>query len=255
MAATDPEQDLPLDEWVEAAPGLQLRRRGFLKTAAATLAAAAAPGTALAALRGLDDSAGSLSLEEFLVVVAPAARELVADTTAAGQDRYLHTLARHAVRLAEVAEPASWRDSGQGVGPGSWIGVHPGGDPFVVLDWKLEPGAVIRPHAHTYGHVCTVGLAGRARLRNYETVEAPDYEGEGPFAVRLTREQRLGPGDINLVSLERDFVHGFEAGPEGARGLDLTTRIRERRPTPYLVLETEPTTAGRAPLTARWHYD
>ncbi len=40
------------------------------------------------------------------------------------------------------------------------------------------------------------------------------------------------------VRVDRNYIHGTVAGPTGGRGLDITTRIKARRPgVPYLRLE------------------
>ncbi len=64
--------------------------------------------------------------------------------TTFGQDRYLLALAHMAVRHDQVAEP-KLKSSGQG--KGSNVGFIPGGDPFIMLYWKLEDmhGSVTTP--------------------------------------------------------------------------------------------------------------
>ena len=135
-------------------------------------------------------------------------------------------------RVTAVPVPDNMRETG----PGHTIGSNHGPDPFTVLHWQLQPGVEIQPHAHTYGNVVTLGCAGWALVRNYEVLGARTFEDAAPCRVQRTVEQVLRPGDINLVSLERNYVHGFLAGSEGARGLDITTRIRPRTPSPVLVL-------------------
>lgn len=231
---THGESRLPTGAELRTEDGLVVQRRSFLGLAAAALVGSRAPRARLTDPR--DEP--HLTLEEFVAEAVPVARELRAELGAnparALEDRYLFTIASYACRLADVAPPPSMKPSSQGDGVtigASWVG-----DPFVVLHWRIEPGASIRPHAHTYGNVCTVGLEGVARVRNYETVEALDVEAEGEVAVRRTADQRLDPGAINVVPLSHGFCHGFDAGPDGARGLDITTRLAERRPTPYLEL-------------------
>jgi hypothetical protein len=226
---------LPTGETHEVEPGVVVERRCFLRATALLLGAASLPGAARAASLA---RSGSVSLEEFFEIVNPLARDLVRDTTPAGQDRYLLTVAAHALRLGEVALPPDMRDSGQGKGAGTWIGFHPGGEPLRALHWRMEPGTEVRAHAHTYGNVVTVGLGGRVRVRNYQMEGKRDFRTTGTFRVRQTRLQTLGPRDVNLVNLEHDYVHGFEAGPDGGQGLDLTTRIlpKPEHPVPYLEL-------------------
>lgn len=242
-------QDLEYGESVEAELGVVLERRCFLTMVAAALASVAMPGSALSQMQ---DRTERFTFDEFLEHVIPVAKQLVADTSSRGQDRYLLTLASYAVRLTDVPIPGEWRDSKQGTGPGTWIGFNPGGDPFVVLHWRMEPGTVIRTHAHTYGNVCTLGLEGSVRVRNYEMLGERDFEVADTFKVRQTQDQVLIPGRINLVPLEHDYIHGFVAGPEGGRGLDITTRIREKRPTPYLDLADNPLDPALRIYEASW---
>lgn len=246
---SDSVDELPLGEEVEVSPGVYVERRSFLSTVALAFGAAALPGVAMA--QPVKPSHEPYSLEDFLREVIPVAKKLVSDASLAGQDRYLHTLAAYAVRLTQVPVP-EMKDSGQGAGPGTFIGFHPGGDPFAILHWRMEPGSIIRRHAHTYGNVVTVGLEGEVRVENFEMVGPRDFAAKGTFQVRKTHDQVLTPGAINLVSLERSYVHGFQAGPKGARGLDITTRIREKRPTPYLELSSKPVDAGLGLYEGSW---
>jgi hypothetical protein len=171
MAEPQSEQ-LAEGESVEVEPGVVVERRSFLTLAATALAALTLPGSALAQTR---DRSTPLTFDEFLQDVVPVAKRLVTDVSPTGQDRYLLTLASYAVRLSEVPIPEEWRDSKQGARPGTWIGFNPGGDPFVVLHWRMEPGTEIRTHAHTYGNVFTLGLEGSVRVRNYEMLGERDF--------------------------------------------------------------------------------
>lgn len=209
---------------------IRVERRQMLASSAALLTFV--PGASLAArtLRRLGER--QLSFDEFLALANPVARELVGDTTPEGQDRYLLALATIAVRVAEVPVP-EMREQSSG---GTFIGANDGGDPFTVLHWRMEPGKTIGDHAHSYGNVVTLLLEGDVRIRNHEVVGARDYASKEGFRVRRTCDQFLRAGGVNLVSLERNYTHGFVAGPNGARGLDLTTRIRDKQPSPSLVL-------------------
>ena len=224
---------LEIGDSAEVSPGVIVERRCFLKSAALALGSLAVPGVARANLGASNER---LTYEEFLKEVVPVARKLVSDTSLAGQQRYLLTIASYAVRMADAPVPAM-RDSGQGVGAGTFIGAIPGADLFIVLHWRMEPGSIIRPHAHTYGNVMTLALEGEVRVENFEMVGARDFDARGTFKARKTQSQLLTPGQVNLVSLESGYVHGFQAGTRGGRGLDITTRIKPRRETtPYLKL-------------------
>ena len=234
----------------EVQPGLWICRRSFLSWCGAGLATRAC----LSAADVLAQDS-SLGFDDFLDAANSTARELLEDRSAAGQDRYLRTIAAHSAGLRDAPLPENWRDSGQGAGPGTFIGFNPGGVGFVVLQWRMEPGTRIRPHAHTYGNVVTVGLEGAVRVRNYEVVGTRDYLSDSDFVARNTVDQLLTPGSTNLVSLERDYVHGFDAGAEGGRGLDITTRLlpKPNHGVPYLELG-EPVEADRGTreFVARW---
>jgi len=244
---------LPFDIERELEPGYFVTRRRLVGSVLAALLPW--PSGALAQQR-------PLAYDEFLALANPLADELVSDASPAGQDRYLGSLGALAGRLASVPEPARWNDSGQGEEPGSAeIGVNPGGEAFTVLHWRLLPGARVRPHAHTYGNVVTLGLEGLARVQNFEVAgaqrRAPDFEATGTFTVQQTIDQVLEPGTINLVSLARNYIHGMQAGPGGARGLDITTRLAPRPGygTPYLELGDRPLDPVARTFEARWRHE
>jgi hypothetical protein len=163
----------------------------------------------------------ALSWKEF-VDRGPDLAELAADHSAAGEDAYLYTLAALAVRLTGVPEvplfPFKPRAPLVSLAP-----IHRG-RPFVVIEWKMEPGATLPAHNHPGYSVCTLGLDGEARLRHYQPpADAPPFDSRAPFRVRSTREQRLAAGSISTLAPGRDNIHTFTAGPQGARGIDIGT--------------------------------
>lgn len=234
----------------EIAPGLWVCRRTFLAWCSAGLATQACLSAA-----DVIAQESSNGFDAFLEAANSAAKELLEDRSAAGQDRYLRTISAHSAGLHDVPMPDIWRDSGQSDGPGTFIGFNPGGIGFAVLHWRMEPGTRILPHAHTYGNVVTVGLEGVVRVRNYEVVGNRDYTTDAEFVVRNTVDQVLTAGATNLVSLERDYIHGFDAGKEGGRGLDITTRVLPKpdHEVPYLALgETLDSGGAARHFVARW---
>jgi len=249
MTHDDLVEELPVGETTELYPGVVVERRCFFKTVALALSSVAVPGVATA--QSLKPGNAHLTFDDFLREVIPIARKLVSDTSLSGQDLYLYTLASYAVRLMDVPIP-EMRDSGQGVGPGTFIGFNPGGDPFTVLHWRMQPKSIIRYHVHSYGNVLTLGLEGEVRVGNFEVVGERDFDAKGTFKIRKTQDQQLTPGQINLVNLERNYIHGFQAGPKGGRGLDITTRIKEKRPTPFLDLSKKPLDSESNIYEASW---
>jgi quercetin dioxygenase-like cupin family protein len=232
------EQTLPVGEEVQVSKGVVVQRRCLLGTLAALVLTRTVPAWGAAG--------PSLTYEEFLAEVIPVAKRMVADASADGQEAYLKAVAAVAVRMKDVTPPEM-----RNTGPGNYIGVNPGGDPFNVLHWRMDPGAEIRIHPHIYGNVMTLGLAGAAEVVNYEMEGVRDWTTTAPFRVRRTVRQTLKTGDVNLVNLERNYMHGFRAGPEGARGLDITTRLKERVDSPVLVVKD----AEAAQTEARWLYE
>jgi hypothetical protein len=231
-----------------------LERRSFLGAAAAALGAATLGTRDAFAASARPET--RLTFAEFVRAASPVARDLVGDTSRMGEDRYLHTLASFAVRLAEVPVP-EMNQTSKGDGPRTFIGVNDTDDdcPFVVLHWRLEAGARIGLHPHIYGNVVTLGLEGEALIQNYEVAGEPDFDRKEPFQVRRIHVQILRPAEINLVPLAHGYVHGFVAGPSGARGLDITTRIKEKRRTPSLVVSEKPIDAARGLFEGTWRYD
>jgi hypothetical protein len=237
---------LKLGEAAELERGVVVERRSFLTVAATAFAAAGLPGMARAAR--LDERGDAFDYEDFLAEAVPAAKALVADRSRGGQDRYLLALAALAVRLDDVAQPSMRSNA-----PGTFLGANEGGDPFVVLHWRLDPGASISLHPHIYGNVVTLGLEGATQVDNYEVEGERDWLSTKPFVVRRTVSQWLTHGGVNLVNLERNYCHGFTAGPTGARGLDITTRLLERTESPTLVLG-KPLEGPGARFEATWKY-
>ena len=239
-------EELEVGQTAEIYPGVVVERRCFLRSTALALSALAIPGVATAQLAKQGNE--PMTYEEFLKEVVPVAKRLVSDTSLMGQHRYLLTLASYAVRLGDVAVPTMRTSE-----PGTFIGANAGGDPFIVLHWLMEPGSIIRPHAHTFGNVLTLSLEGDVNVENFEIVGVRDFDAKGTFKVRKTLSHLLTPGKVNLVNLERDYIHGFQAGARGGRGLDFTTRIREKRSTPvYLNLSRNPAVSDPALYEARW---
>lgn len=233
----------------------RIERRSFVRLAALAVGSA---GIAAARARGEGDAPpkavdATCTYEEFVREATPLANSLLDLGSRAGEDRYLLALASLAVRLGGVAEPEMRRVNAEDQ-PGHWIGANdtPDDCPFVVLHWKLAPGGVVRPHPHTYGNVVTLGLEGEVRVANHETVGPPDYAQRGTFLVRRTVDQVLLPHSVNLVPLQHGFIHGFVAGPQGARGLDITTRVKDKLPNFSVDIAPEPTDAARALFEARW---
>jgi hypothetical protein len=166
----------------------------------------------------------SLDWDSFVKQCLPVAQELHKDSSASGQEAYLHWLASMIAR-ARIAEIPKAKLGRLGtLEPSVSFGVSYRGFPFFIVEWKLEPGAFLPPHCHPNASVCTVGLEGEARIRNFEILgAAPEFSSRKSFLVRETRDELIAPGRIHTLSSVRDNIHTFQAGPTGARGIDISS--------------------------------
>ena len=93
---------------------------------------------------------------------------------------------------------------------------------MLLIEWRLAPHAILPPHNHTPGYVVSLCLEGACRVEHFEIAgDAPAPGEEGEFELRRTRAQLLRPGQATSLTPERDNVHTFRAGPQGALGVDV----------------------------------
>jgi hypothetical protein len=162
--------------------------------------------------------------DEFLKESLPRALELHQDATREGQEKYLRWLGFSASNLKLSDLPTAKLGKFKDLEPASYFGVGYRGKPFFIVEWRMEPNAYLPPHNHPNVSVCTFGLAGEAQIRNFEPVgPLPEFSSKKMFKVRETHNEVLRLGRINSLSARRDNIHTFQAGKEGARGIDITT--------------------------------
>jgi hypothetical protein len=117
----------------------------------------------------------------------------------------------------------------------------------------MEPGATLPPHCHPNASVCTVGIEGEARVRNFEIVgSAPEFTSKQSFQVRETRGEIISPGRINTLSSSRDNIHTFQAGKDGARGIDISTYHAKDMGFSFLNISDRPMDAEKRTYEASW---
>ena len=220
------EDDYHHEDIAELAPGVTVERRAVLRLPIAFIAAAfAAQATDVSARDDLSGAANDgLRWEEFLKEARSVAGQLFGDRSPSGQDAYLQRMAALAIRLRGV--PATRLFPYGGLEPKVEFAPSYKGTPFVVIQWRMHPRAVLPAHCHPGASVCTLGLEGEARLRNFE-VEGPapafNSGSTATFLMRETHSQIITAGRLNTLSPLRDNIHYFEAGTDGARGIDITT--------------------------------
>jgi PCO_ADO len=165
-----------------------------------------------------------LGWDDFLKQCVPVAEELHRDSSKSGQDAYLYWVASMVARLRLKEAPRAKLGRYGTLDPPVHFGRSFRGKPFFIVEWWLEPGAVLPPHCHPNASVCTLGIEGEARIRNFEIVgDAPDFSSKQTFQVRETHNEIIAPGRLNTLSALRDNIHTFQAGKQGARGIDIST--------------------------------
>jgi hypothetical protein len=165
-----------------------------------------------------------LDWDAFLKQCVPVAGELHKDSSAPGQEAYLHWIASMISRARTSDIPRAKLGHLGTLKPEVNFGLSYRGRPFFIVEWQLEPRAFLPPHCHPNASVCTVGLEGEARIRNFEIVgQAPEFSSSKTFLVRETHNEIIAPGRINTLSSTRDNIHTFQAGKDGARGIDIST--------------------------------
>jgi hypothetical protein len=202
----------------ELAPGVAIERRSILWMPLVFAAAILRPARAAA------PPAPPLDWDDFIRLCPADAAQWARDASAIGQDAYLNRIAAWAVRLK--AAPDTKLGAFAGLDPKVEFGPSFRGVPFAVIQWRMDPHAVLPAHCHPQASVCTVGMEGEARVRHFE-IDGPaptfDSGSRAPFLIRETRRQIISPRRISTLSSTRDNIHYFEAGDLGARGLDITT--------------------------------
>lgn len=162
---------------------------------------------------------------------------------------YLHWIssrlaARRDIPSAALA-PVPWAD------PAISFGAHPPAAPFVMIEFRLAPGAYLPPHNHPNASVSTLLLEGEAMIDSFELEpESAPPGAEGAARLRHMQTQLLRPGDCNFVQPARNNLHAFRAGAHGARGVDITTQHGPPGAFGYLKL-LEPRAVGSV-IRAEW---
>jgi hypothetical protein len=241
---------------VEISAGVHERRhflRGSLATIAAIVALRATSKSLLAQTPIKSTGAAGvdgLAWDDFLKQSVPIAQQLIADP-AFSVDEYLYRIGSLATRLKEI--PKSALGSYETVEPRVWFGASFRGSPFFIIQWRMEPGAVLPPHNHPNASVCTLGFEGEVRLRNFEIIgEAPDYASKKTFRVRETRNEVMSHGRINTLSPLRDNIHCFQVGAEGARGIDINTLHGKTNDFRFLDISKTPADSEKRIFEAAW---
>lgn len=162
---------------------------------------------------------------------------------------YLHFIAAALTARRDI--PRARVDVVPWASPSIEFGAHPMAAPFALIEFRLAPGAYLPPHNHPNASVATLLLEGETAVDNFELEPTSDPPGQvGEAVLAHTQRQLLRPGDTNFVQPSRNNLHAFVAGPNGARGVDVTTQHAQAGPFGYLRL-LEPPQVG-AIVRAQW---
>jgi len=242
---------------MEVFPGV-MERRYFLGSSITGLAAVIALGTgATRAAKGQTSQAAGaigankLGWDDFLKEAVPVAQKLAADP-AFSIDEYLYRIGSLATRLNEIPDTQLFPYTA--IDKRVFFGPSFRGSPFFIIQWRMEPGAVLPAHNHPNASVCTLGYEGEVRLRNFEVVgEAPEYDLKKTFHVRETHNEMMSSGRINTLSSSRDNIHFFQVGKEGARGIDISTLHGKMAQFSFLDIAEKPLDAEKRIFEATWN--
>jgi hypothetical protein len=246
------------DSKKEIAPGFSETRRRMLWLPASIAGAVFLARDGLAEERRQEPrpspgEESQLDWPAFLKQCEPVAQELHKDSSGPGQETYLYWLASMIVRARVSDIPRAKVGRFGKLEPAVSFGVFYRGTPFFIVEWQLEPGAWLPPHCHPNASVCTLGLEGEARIRNFEVVgAAPEFDSRKSFLVRETHNEIVAPGRINTLSSLRDNIHTFQAGKTGAKGIDISTYHGPNIGFSFLDIAPTPTEPDRRIFEAAW---
>lgn len=239
-------------EKTEFESGVIIERRRLLWLPVLAIAASVFPQNLFAA-KNSDFLANSMTWDDFLKECLPKAAELHKDSSKEGQDAYLYWIASIAARLSLGGVPKAKLGKFNDLNPPVEFGVAYRGVPFFIVEWKMSPNASFPPHNHPNASVCTVGLEGEARIRNFEVVgSGPEFSSNKKFNVRETHNEVISAGRINTLSAKRDNIHTFQVGKDGARGIDISTYHGEDIGFSFLDIQEKPSDIEKKIFEANW---
>lgn len=239
-------------EKTEFESGVIIERRRFLWLPLVAATALIAPRNLLA---GENHTLleGAITWDDFLKECLPKATELHKDTSAEGQDAYLYWIASMAARLNLTTIPKAKLGKFGNLNPPVEFGVGYRGIPFFVVEWKMSPNAIHPPHNHPNASVCTLGIEGEARIRNFSVVgDTPEFSSDKKFNIRETHNEVISAGRINVLSAKRDNIHTFKVGKDGAHGIDISTYHGANIGFSFLNIQAKPIDEENRLFEANW---
>jgi PCO_ADO len=227
-------------------PGVSLERRMFLTVPLLAAGSAFVRGSTAEA------RANGLTFASFAGSCRSLASELL-DEHELDADEYLSRLASLGTSLEPGDVPKGKLGAYGGLEPKVEFGPVQRDLPVLVIQWRFEPGAVLPPHSHTPAYVLSLCLEGECRVRHFDVLgKAPALDSTDTFRVRESENRILRPGRSTSLTPARDNIHTFEAGPEGALGIDVNTMLPEKGDWSHLALDDRPVSPRELTFEARW---
>ena len=180
--------------------------------------------------------------------------------TSAEQNAYIYRLAARAMLVQDFPMPPNMGAMGNtGIQIRPLARTEPPTDRVhgvALVSYRMAPGALLQAHNHPNYSVATIGIEGAARVTHYEPpADAPPFASRDSFLVQKTAERLLRAREASTLSPARDNIHTFEAGPSGARFVDLFSIHGEDVGFSYLDVEPAPASPAGDRFQARWAGD
>ncbi len=218
--------------------GVTISRRLALQSTGWALGALWLPRLARAQSSGGNDP----GFDRFAREWGELAEEMLSESQP-DEDRYVYRLSAMIAALGVERLPSRPRDTyaNEGMRSGPSYGA---GDNFLV-EFELEPGAVIRAHNHVGYDFVSVGAKGECHYRHFEPLGTPPPISGGlhePFELRESRRGILTAGRFSTLTRVRDGIHWFQAGENGATFFDFGTNLKKPGDgwTEFSVMEFDP---------------
>ncbi len=233
----------------EVADGVCIERREVLMVSLGALAAFCLGWPQRAAAEeaaGLDAPEGELAWDALLKQALPMAENLVKQKKP-NEEAYLLQMASLVARLDKAPEG--------NFPPKRPIGAieHYRKMPFVVVQFKLEPGAALPYHDHRDYIGILSSVAGEAQVRSFEIQGAnPTPPAGSSFDIRETGSRILTPGRSSHLSRTRDNIHDVRAGKDGARLLDFFTFYSKDGKSVFMNVSDKPKDPEKKIFEASW---
>lgn len=182
-----------------------------------------------------------LSLEELMAIIHPWAVELVASSA---PDDLGYNANVEALLEALVIDLPDITNGGYDL---EELLVNA---PIEIFEIHMTPGSVIPLHDHADYIGSIVGVEGSCETINYTQLTQPDPEGW--FEVQEVASGNITPGVTGSLGLVEANFHVLQAGPQGAKMVDVFTFFSPSGYSNWAQLDPTPVDAAQKIYRCRW---